>query len=115
MTKENLVHYRYLFWACMRGHIFVVDHILYNFGISPFLAEKEEEKSPFMLAIENNQEKVVKLILIKEFRYGPNQKMADNMKQNTDKFNNNPLHKACRFRNPKLIKLLLDQKIGAID
>lgn len=25
------------------------------------------------------------------------------------------MHKACRFRNPRLIKLLLDQKIGDID
>ena len=37
------------------------------------------------------------------------------MKQDSDKYDNNPLHKACRFRNPKLIKLLLDKKIGAID
>ena len=61
-----------------------------------------------MLAIENNQEKIVKLILIKDFKYPPNQRMADQMKQNRDKYSNNPLHKACRFRNPRLIKLLLD-------
>ena len=30
-----------------------------------------------MLAIENNQEKIVKLILIKDFKYPPNQRMAD--------------------------------------
>ena len=56
----------------MRGHIFVVDYILENHGISPFLAEKQEEKSPFMLAIENNQEKICKLILIKDFAYPQN-------------------------------------------
>ena len=76
-SNQSLIQYRYLFWACMRGHIFVVDHILDHFGISPFLAEKQEGKSPFMLAIENNQEKIVKLILIKDFKYPPNQRMAD--------------------------------------
>ena len=67
-----LIAYRYLYWACMRGHIFIVDHIIKMHGISPFLAEKQEEKSPFMLAIENNNEKVVKLILCKKFIYAKN-------------------------------------------
>ena len=84
-------------------------------GVSPFLAEKQEEKSPFMVAIENNELKVVELILIKEYVYSRNQKMADAMMQSSDKHGNNALHKACRFRNPHLIKLLLDKKIGAID
>ena len=25
---ETLVSYRYLFWACMRGHIIIIDYIL---------------------------------------------------------------------------------------
>lgn len=37
------------------------------------------------------------------------------MKQLCDIHGNNPLHKACRFRNATLIKLLLDKNIGAID
>jgi len=33
----------------------------------------------------------------------------------SESFGNNPLHKACRFRNHRLIKLLLEANIGAID
>ena len=51
---DALIAYRYLFWACMRGYLFVVDYIIKNFGISPFMAEKSEKKSPFLVAIENN-------------------------------------------------------------
>ena len=58
--KEMLIAYRYLYWAAMRGHIFIIDHIMQHYAISPFLQEKEEQKSPFMVAIEHNQEKVVR-------------------------------------------------------
>ena len=30
----------------------------------------------------------------------------------TDKFGNNAMHKACRFRNPKMIELLLNEEVG---
>ena len=63
-----------MFWASHRGHIFIVDHILKQYGISPFLAEKNELKSPFLIAIENNQEKIVKLLLLKNFIYKKDQK-----------------------------------------
>ena len=56
-----------MFWACHRGYIFIVDHILKKYAVSPFLAEKSEGKSPFLIAIEQNQEKIIKLILTKEF------------------------------------------------
>jgi len=65
----ELIQYRYMYWACMRGHIFVVYHILRTHGIYPFLAEKQEKKSPFMVAIENNHEKIARLILSKSYIY----------------------------------------------
>jgi len=34
--------------------------------------------------------------------------------QACDKYLNNPMHKACRFRNPAMIKMLLDNGIGNI-
>ena len=52
--KEARIAYRYLFWACTRNYIFIVHHILMRYGISPFMAEKEDLRSPFMAAIENN-------------------------------------------------------------
>ena len=33
----------------------------------------------------------------------------------TDKFGNNAMHKACRFRNPKMIDLLLKEGIGDLE
>lgn len=51
----------------MRGHIFIANFIISEYGISPFLAEKAEQKSPFLLAIENNQAYIVKMILNKKF------------------------------------------------
>lgn len=62
---QALIAYRYLFWACARGYIFLVNHLIHEYRLSPFMAEKEEQKSPFLVAIENNQEKVVKLLLLK--------------------------------------------------
>lgn len=32
-----------------------------------------------------------------------------------DIYGNNPIHKACRFRNPKMIKLLLDKDVGSLE
>ena len=34
----ELVHYRYLCWACFRGHVHVAYYILKQYRISPFLA-----------------------------------------------------------------------------
>ena len=65
--RGTKIAYRYLFWACMRGQIFIANYVINEFGISPFLAEKAEEKSPFHVAIENNQERIVKMILRKNF------------------------------------------------
>ena len=31
-----------------------------------------------------------------------------------DRFGNNPLHKACRFRNPQMLQLLLQKDIGNV-
>jgi len=53
--KDALIAYRYLFWACTRDYIFIVHYILIKYGISPFMAEKDDKRSPFMAAIENNQ------------------------------------------------------------
>ena len=51
---KTLIAYRYLFWACTRNYIFIVHHILTTYNISPFMAEKDDLRSPFMAAIENN-------------------------------------------------------------
>ena len=39
-SRDALVNYRYLFWACSRCYIYVVHHILSVHAISPYLAEK---------------------------------------------------------------------------
>jgi len=52
--KAAHIAYRYLFWACQRGYLHIVYHVITKFGVSPFLAEKEDERSPFMTAIEHN-------------------------------------------------------------
>lgn len=57
--KDAQIAYRYLLWACQRDFIYVIDYILKTHGISPFMAENEDQRSPFMVAIENNQFKVV--------------------------------------------------------
>jgi hypothetical protein len=41
---------RYLFWACFRGHVNLVQHILDNDKISPF-ARVYEGRSPMMAAL----------------------------------------------------------------
>ena len=64
-----ILAYRYLFWACMRGNIYVVNFILKEHGISPFMAETSEGQTPFLIAIQSNQEKVVRLLLAKKFTY----------------------------------------------
>ena len=75
-NKNALIAYRYLYWACSRGYIFIVHHIIKHYGVSPFLAEKGEMKSPLLVAIENNQEKVVRLLLSKQFTYPPDPRLV---------------------------------------
>ena len=111
-NEVTMIAYRYLFWACMRGHIFIADHILKKYGISPFLAEKEEQKSPFMVAIEHNQEKIVRLLLLKEYVYKADGKLIARQMRQADKYGNTPLHKACRFRNCNMIRILLESGIA---
>ena len=105
--KEALIAYRYLFWACSRNYIFIVHDILKNYGISPFLAEKEDKRSPFLAAIENNQLQVIDLLLKKSFTCASDAKCIARQKASTDLFGNNAMHKACRFRNSKMIEILL--------
>jgi len=38
----------------MRGNVFITNFVMKEFAISPFFSEKAEEKSPFLIAIENN-------------------------------------------------------------
>ena len=68
-SKDTLVNYRYLFWACTRNYIYIVYHILSNHAISPYLAEKKDMRSPFMAAIENNQIQVINLFMSKRLSY----------------------------------------------
>ena len=85
-----------------------------QFGISPFLAIDDDKKSPFLIAIENNQLSVVQMILSKEWIYRADSRLVKQQMNSTDVFGNNALHKACRFRNPDMIKLLLDKNISDI-
>ena len=106
----ELVHYRYLVWACFRGHVHVVYHIIKTFHISPFL-QGQDGRSPFMAAIEGNQDLIVRLLLNKDFRYPPEQRLIETQRQARDKLGNNPLHKAFRFRNHKLIRQLMSKHV----
>ena len=92
----------------------MVDYIIKTLGVSPFLAEKEEQKTPFHVAIEHNQTKVVTLLLSRQFSILSDPKLLLRQMQATDKYGNNPMHKACRFRNPDMIRLLLDKKVGKL-
>ena len=65
---EELKHYRYLYWACFRGHVHIVANIIKNKKISPFLVGPDE-KSPFMAAIVGNQDLIVRLIHSKDYHY----------------------------------------------
>ena len=76
---EELKHYRYLYWACFRGHVHIVANIIKNKKISPFLVGPDE-KSPFMAAIVGNQDLIVRLILSKDYHYPAAQRVFDNSK-----------------------------------
>ena len=39
--NEDIIAYRYLFWACSRGSLFTVHFILRKYGISPFMSVDE--------------------------------------------------------------------------
>ena len=77
--------------------------------------EKEDQRSPFMVAIENNQLKVVKMLLVKDYSCPSDPKLLRRQMMATDKFGNNAMHKACRFRNPQMIDLLLKEGIGDLE
>ena len=55
VDTEALIAYRYLMWACTRNYLIIAHHIITKHGISPFMYEKEDMRSPFLSAIENNQ------------------------------------------------------------
>jgi ankyrin repeat protein len=110
-----MIAYRYLYWACAFGHIFIAHFILKKTGVSPFMAKEEEGKTPFMVAIEHNKDNIVELLLAKDWIYPSDPKLIARQRQATDKFGNNPMHKACRFRNANMINMLLSEEIGALD
>jgi len=112
--KAKLIAYRYLYWACFRNFLFVSYHVVSSFGISPFLAVDDDRKSPFLIAIENNQQSVVQMMLNKEWIYKADSRLIKQQMNSTDVYGNNALHKACRFRNPEMIKLLLEKNISDI-
>ena len=65
---DLLTAYRYLYWACFRGHLHVANFILHKCRISPFMCDPRTQKSPFMKAIEGNQFLMTKLLLAKDFK-----------------------------------------------
>ena len=52
--QDLLTAYKYLYWACYRGHIHVANFLLHKCRISPFIQDPETSISPFMAAIEGN-------------------------------------------------------------
>ena len=62
--ERGRIEYQYLYWACLRGNPFIVNHIITTYRISPFLCAVDG-KSPFLIAIESNQTAVVKYLLSK--------------------------------------------------
>ena len=114
-AKQDLhTAYRYLYWACYRGHIHVANFILHKCRISPFLVDPSTQKSPFMASLEGNQYLMAKLLLQKDFRIQEKPDLIEAQKNAVDRFGNNPLHKAFRFRNPELVALLLKKKVGRL-
>lgn len=97
----------------MRGNPFIVNHIVKKYKISPFMCAVDG-RSPFLIAIESNQTNVVKYLLSKQY-VGALEKdtkgILDQI-QSCDLYGNNPLHKACRFRNAEMLELLLDKEVG---
>ena len=53
-----------------------------------------------------------RLLLNKDFKIQDKPKLIEKQKNQVDKFGNNPLHKAFRFRNDKLVRLLLVKNVG---
>lgn len=65
---DLLTAYKYLYWACYRGHIHVANFLLHKCRISPFIINTETSLSPFMAAIEGNQYLMCRLLLNKDFK-----------------------------------------------
>ena len=57
---------------------------------------------------------MTRLLLAKDYKIPEKPKLIENQMNTEDKHGNNPLHKAFRFRNDKLVKLLLIRKVGSI-
>ena len=108
------IAYRYLYWACYRSYIYVAHHILTSFRVSPCLSDSGDKRSPFLIAIEHNQLPIIQMILSKTYSYPADPKLITRQMNSTDAYGNNALHKACRFRNPAMIKILLENNISDI-
>ena len=68
------IEYHYMYWACFCGNPFIVNYIVKNYKISPFLLVLDG-RSPFLYAIEANQTSVVRYLLNKKF-VGENDKSS---------------------------------------
>ena len=109
---DLLTAYKYLYWACYRGHIHVANFLLHKCRISPFIINTETSLSPFMAAIEGNQYLMCRLLLNKDFKIQEKPKLIETQRNACDRYGNNPLHKAFKFRNDKLVRLLLVKNVG---
>jgi len=67
-----------------------------------------------MAAIEGNQYLMARLLLAKDYKIPERPKLIENQMNTCDKHGNNPLHKALRFRNDRLVKLLLERRVGSL-
>jgi len=71
--QELQAHARYLYWACYRGNVFIINYILdnENLAISPF-ARVYEGRSSLMAAILGKSNVAQWELCHREFIYTPN-------------------------------------------
>ena len=126
---------RYLYWACFRGHIPLIQHILEHDKISPF-ARVHEGRSPLMASLIGKHKPTAPSltylsmedqdfcnfitnraqieICSREYFY-KDQELLEAQMMETDKHGNNALHFAFRTKKHHSIDLIIRAGFGDID
>ena len=89
---DLLTAYKYLYWACYRGHIHVANFLLHKCRISPFIINTETSLSPFMAAIEGNQYLMCRLLLNKDFKIQEKPKLIETQRNACDRYGLSLIH-----------------------
>ena len=113
---ELQAHARYLYWACFRGHVYIIKHILdnENLAISPFVAVYEG-RSALMAAIIGKSNVSQWELAQREFIYELDQTYLETQMLSTDAVGNNPLHFAFRSRKPATVELMIRAGFGDLE